>query len=251
MKTLVSLLLLLLLAGIGGAAYFTIYLYQPMAADYQRMKTGMPELDKARSELKKYKEKELLETTWIKPAIDTLNSGLNDEIQAGKAEVLSAGNKVVVNISEDAIYMPGSYTFSNESRQRLLKLASLLKSEALKGKFLYIGNTTQAAGAQRKGRKTIPAKDARTLAADRSLALIKYLEKNDMKPDMLVSAAYSSKQPEIGVKIKDRKTVIIVENPPVAPMVATKPVVPEAQTKPASQAQPKSIPIRPAQPKSN
>ncbi len=251
MKIFANLLLVLLLAGVGGAGYFYINLYQPMAADYERMKTGMPELDKARSELKKYKEQENRETTWIKTAIDTLSSGLHDEIQAGKAEVLSAGSTVVVNISEDAIYMPGSYTFSNESRQRLLKLASLLKSEALKGKFLSIGNTTQAAQAQRKGRKAIPAKDARTLAADRSLALIKYLEKSDIKPDVLVSAAYSSKQPEIGLKIKDRKTVIIIENQPVATMVATKLVVPEAQTKPAPQAQPKPIPIRPAQPKSN
>ena len=251
MKTLVSLLLLLLLAGVGGAAYFYIYLYEPMAVDYARMKTGMPGLDKAKAELAKYKEKEKKEAAWVNPMIDTLSAVLSDEIQAGKAEVLSTDGKVVVNISEQALYTPGSKTFAKDSPKLLAKIDSLLRNDAIKGKDIHIGNTTQAAQAQGKGRKRIPAKDARTLAAERSMELLKYLEKKGVNPDALIAAAYSSKQPEIGFKIKSNKTVIIIGTPPVVPMVATKPVVPEAQTKPAPQAQPKPIPIRPAQPKSN
>lgn len=266
MKIVVSLLIVLLLACVGGAGYFYITMYQPMVAE---MKIGMPELDKTKAELKKYKEKEKKETAWINPAIDTLSTGLTDEIKAGKAEVLSAGDKVIVNISEQALYTPGSKTFA-KGNSTLLKLDSLLRSDTVKGKNIFIGNTTQAVPGHGKGRKRIPAKDARTLAAERSMELIKYLEKKGASPDALIAAAYSSKQPEIGFKIKDHKTVIIIENPPSIPLVATKQeTVPQAQSRPAPttksttatsaapaaspapQAQPKPIPIRPAQPKSH
>ncbi len=245
MKIVSSVLLALFLAALGAAAVFYQKTYQPMAAEYEKMKGGMNELDRTKTELKKHKERESGEKAWLNPALDVLSAGLADEIKGGKAEVLSAGSKVIVNIAEDALYMPGSYTFAKESKQLLLKLESLLKSNELKGREIMIGNTTEAVPAQGKGRKKIPPKEARTLAADRSEVLIKHLEKNGVSHDVLIAAAYSSKRPEIGFTLKSRKTVITIENPLVGPAVALKQGPPPA----APAAQPKTTPIQPAQPK--
>lgn len=264
MKIVAYLLVFLLIAALGAGAYFYLNMFKPMTADYERMKTSMPELEKAKTDLKKYRERENQETAWLNPAVDAISTVLADEIKTGKAEVLAAGNKVVINISELALYMPGSYTFTQESRTLLVKLNTLLSSSVVKGKELSVGNTTEGAPARGKGRKRIPSKDARMLAADRSAALVKYLEKNGVNQDTLIAAAYSAKQPEIGFKIKNHKTVIIIENPPTAPLVAKQDVAstpsqvkptnatntmtaPEAQSVPP--AQPKPIPIQPAQPK--
>lgn len=217
MRIVIAILLVLLLAGIGGAAYFYMFTYQPLD---ERVKTSLPEFDKTKAELKKYKEKEKKETAWISPMINTLNTVLSNEIKTGKIEVLSTGNMVVVNISEEALYMPGSKTFAQDSRQLLANLDSLLKNDAIKGKDIYIGNTTQTPQMQGKGKRKIPAKDARTLAAERSLELVKHLEKNGVNPDALIAASYSSKQPAIGSKIKDHKTVILIGNPLLVPMEA-------------------------------
>jgi flagellar motor protein MotB len=243
MKIATSVLTALLLATLGVAAVFYLKTYQPMAAEHEKMKSGMTELDKAKTELKKYREKESRETAWLNPAIDILSAGLSDEIKAGKAEVLSSGNIVVVNIAEDALYIPGSHAFLKENQQLLRKLDSLLRDDKLKGKQITVGNTTQPVPAQSKGRKKIPARDARTLAADRSAALIQYLEKSGVNRDALIAAAYSSNQPEIGFKLKAQKTVIIIGNPPEGPTVASK------REPAAPQTQPQKIPIRPALPK--
>jgi outer membrane protein OmpA-like peptidoglycan-associated protein len=267
MRILTYVLLVLLLAAIGGAAFFYLTMYQPMTADYDRLKAGMPELDKARAELRKYKDKEKKDTAWIKPALEAFSSVLSDNIKAGTVEVLSADNRVVVNIAEQALYMPGSKTFTKESRPLLEKLDSLLRNDNLKEKNIYIGNTTKAVEARGRGRTKVPAKDARTLAVERSAELTKYLEKQGVQPDILIAAAYSSKQPAVGFNIKDKKTVIIIENPPVVPVVETKQPAPQAkpslETKgtttaaaaqtpsAASQTKPKPIPIRPSQAKPN
>ncbi len=263
MKIVTYVLIALLVVTLGAGAFFYLTNYQPMAADYAPMKAGIPEFDKAKAELKKFKEKESKEnkeTAWLTPALDALNSGLSNEIKNGKAEVLSAGNKVIVNIAEDALYMPGSYTFSKNSPPLLRILDSLLRDEKVKGKMITIGNTTQSVPAHGKGRRKVPAKDARTLAADRSAALVKYLEKSGVSQDALVAAAYSSKQPEIGFKLKDHKTVIIIENPLATPSVSIKqeaakeaPAPKASTTGPAApqQKQPKGIPIHPAQQKTN
>jgi hypothetical protein len=221
MKIVTSVLTALLILTLTAGAIFYIKAYKPMAEDTARMTARMPELDKATIELRQRKEKESKETAWLKPAIEALSAGLGSEIKSGKAEVLAAGNKVVVNISEQALYLPGSYTFSNESPQLRANLVALLKSDTVKGKDIYIGNTTHAVPAQGRGRKKIAAKDARTLAAERSAALIKYFEKNGVNQDALIAAAYSPQQPRMGFLIKDRKTVIIIENPPIVPLGAT------------------------------
>jgi hypothetical protein len=93
-------------------------------------------------------------------------------------------------------------------------------------------------------------------SAERSAALIKDLEKNQVDPDFLIAAAYPSTQPEIGFKIKTHKTIIVIENMLAAPSVATKqdtaPATKASTTVPvAPQTQPKAIPIQPAQPKTN
>ena len=222
MKIVTSVLIVILVVTLGAGAMFYLRTYKPLAEDYARMKTGLPAYEKAKAELRKLKEKESKETGWLKPGIDALSAGLSKEIESGAVEVLSAGNKVIVNISEQVLYLPGSYTFAKESPQLRSNLAALLKSDTLKGKDIYIGNTTQAVPSQGKGKRRIPAKDTRTLAAERSTALIKNFEKNGVNQDALIAAAYSAKQPVIGFKIKDHKTVIIIENPPTIPMVATK-----------------------------
>jgi hypothetical protein len=260
MKIVTAVLSALLIIALTAGALFYLKAYKPMAADNARMTTRMPELDKAKIELKQIKDKESRETAWINPAIGVLSAGFDNEIKSGKVEVLAAGNKVIVNISEQALFLPGSYTFSNESPQLRSNLVALLKSETLKGKDIYIGNTTHAVPARGRGKKKIPAKDARTLAAERSTALIRDFEKNGVNQDALIAAAYSPKHPMTGFLIKDRKTVIIIENPPTVPMGAVKqgtapqaakpiPVTGSTLTVPASRAasqtQPTPIPIQP------
>jgi len=264
MKIVTSVLIAILVATLGVGSVFYLKTYKPLAEDYARMKTGLPAYEKANAELKKLIEKESKETSWLKPGVDALGTGLSKEIESGTVEVLAAGNKVIVNISEQLLYLPGSYTFAKESPQLRSNLAALLKSDTLKGKDIYIGNTTQTVPSQGKGKRRIPAKDTRTLAAERSTALIKDFEKNGVNQDSLIAAAYSAKQPVIGFKIKNHKTVIIIENPPTVPMVAIKQeVAPQTQVKPApstkstltapvaplaSQARPKPTPIQPARP---
>jgi len=271
MKIVTYVLIALLVATLGAAAVFYLKAYKPLTAEQARMKIGMTELDKAKAELKKYKEKETQETAWMGPVIEAVNAGLADEIKAGTAEVLTTGSKVVVNIAEQALYMKDSYTFSQESPKLRSNLAALLKNDKLKGRDIYIGNTTTAVPAQTRGRKKIPGKDARTLAAERSAVLIKdFVEKNNVNQDSIISLAYTSKQPELGLKIKDHKTVMIIEKPAMA--AATQVSAPPAPAKPAPTAQstpiapataaptapaaaptappqPKPIPIQPAQPK--
>jgi hypothetical protein len=282
MRILAIVLIVLLLACVGGAAYFYLYMYQPMLADYAGLQSGKMEFDKAKAELKKYKDKERNDSAWIAPALTDINAVLSDEIKSGKAEIIDLGNRIVINIAEQALFMTGSKTFSNDSPPLRSKLESLLRNSSLKNKNMYIGNTTQEISAQTIGRKKIPAKDARTLAAERSMELIKNLEKKGVSQETLISVAYSSKMPDAGFKIKERKTMILIENlftvhPTAAlgvqtkptptttgtPAVPTAPQVQSKQTitvKPASAstptvsatspAQPKPVPIRP-QPKSN
>jgi len=261
MKIVTYLLAALLCASLGAAAIFYVFTFQPMAAEYARMKAGMPEFDKAKAELKRYKDKEKQESAWIAPLVETFGNGLNDEIKAGKAEVVSAGNAIIVNIAEDALYTPGSKTFAKDT-QTLLKLASLLKKEGLRGKDIFIGNATEAVAAHGKGRKRVPPKDALTLASERSEELVKYLEKYGAPQDSLAALAYSSKLPDRGFKIKNKKTIILISAVPAVnahDAAAAQPEsAPVSQSKPASPAQggvpktaPKAIPIKPAQPHTN
>ena len=248
MKIVTSVLAAVLILTLAAGALFYLKTYKPMAEENARMTARMPELDKAMIELRQRREKESKETAWLKPAIETLSAGLANEIKSGKAEVLAAGNKVVVNIVEQALYLPDSYTFSNESPQLRANLVALLKSDTLKGKDIYIGNTTHAVPALGRGRKKIAAKDARTLAAERSAALIKNLEKSGVSQDALIAAAYSPQQPKMGSLIKDRKTVIIIESPPTVPLGATDMAATVPAPRPASQTQPGAVPIQPARP---
>jgi hypothetical protein len=265
MKTVISVLTALLIVTLGAGAVFYLKTHKPMVEDYTRMKAALPAYEKANAELKKLQEKESKETAWLTPAVDALNTGLGNEIKSGKAEVFVADNKVIVNITERELFLPGSYTFAKESPQLRLNLVALFRNDVLKGKAIYIGNTTHDVPAKGRGRKKIPAKNARTLAAERSAALIKDFEKNGVNQDALIAAAYSSKQPVMGFLIKDRKTVITIETPPAVPLVATKQEAaqqslakPDPDTRStltvpapraAAQTQPRPIPILPAQQK--
>lgn len=259
MKIITFVLIALLIVTLGYAAVFYFNTFKPMAADYARLQEGLPGLEKAKAELKQYRDKENKENAWLTPAVDILRSALGNEIKAGKAEVVTAGNRVIVNIAEDAIFQRGSYVFSKDSLPLRQILTSLLKKNELEGKQYIVGNTTESVPAQGRGRRKIPAKDARSLAAQRSQALIKDFEKNGVPQYSLIAAAYSSKQPEIGFNLKSRKTVIIVENPLTATMVQAQPprqalpkpnstsVAPETTQPPQS----KLIPIQPAQPQTH
>jgi len=256
MKIVTYIVIALLILTLAAATAFYFTSYKPMMNDYARMKAGLPELNKASAELKKIREQEKKEMAWLNPAVDLLSSTLSAEIKAGKAEVLTSGNRLIVNIAEDALYVPGSYTFSKGSPALRTKLTTLLKKDELKSKDMYIGNTTEAVPVQGRGRKKMPGKDARTLAAERSVALIKDFENNGVDQNSLIAAAFSSKEPEFGVKIKAHKTTIIIENPlmatPVAAKQETAPSTKASTTGPvAPQMQPKMIPIQRAQPKAN
>ncbi len=260
MKIVTFLLGLLLVAALGGAAFFYTTTFQPMSLEYERLKAGMPELDKAKTELKKYKDEETRETAWIGPAVTALSKDLANELKDGKAEVTAAGkNAVVINISESALYTPESKTFAKDTQTRS-KLVALLKRDELKGKDILIGNATEAIPAHGKGRKRVPAKDALELASERSEELVKYLVKNGVPQETIAALAYSTKLPERGFKIKNGKTMIIigVYPPPAtlkqekAPAEKPKPAAvskPTATTAPSPKAQPKTIPFKKAQPK--
>jgi outer membrane protein OmpA-like peptidoglycan-associated protein len=257
MKIVTYILIGLLLVTLAGGAYFFQYIFKPMAVDYEKLKAGQPEFDKARKELGKYKEQEKLESGWTGPAAEKLRAGLSKDISDGKAEVVVAGNRIVINIREAVLFTPNSVTFAKDSQQSLANLASLLKD--LKDKDILVGNTTMPAPAQGKGRKRVPAKDARTLASGRTLELVKYLVKNGVADGTLIAASYPSKLPERGFKIKEKKTIFIISSPAI---VSTETPAPKQETKPAPAArstptvtagsaasQTKSIPISPGPPK--
>ena len=261
MKIVTYILIVLLLAILGGGAYFYLYMHEPMAAEYAKLQAGQPEFDKARKEINQLKAKEKQESGWMGPVLSALKQRLAGDITAGKAEVVSAGNRIIVNIAEGVLYTPLSVTFARDSKPALDNLAALLKD--LRDKEIVIGNMTKSAPAQGKGRKKVPARDARTLASGRSLELVKYLEKNGVSAETLVAASYPAKVPERGFKIKEQKTIIVITAPAsIAPEAA----VPkqEAVTAPASKptatpaakpaatipaAQLKSIPISTVPPK--
>jgi outer membrane protein OmpA-like peptidoglycan-associated protein len=250
MKLVAYIMIVLLIATLGGAAYFYQFVHEPLAGELERFKAGQPEFDKARRELKQYRDREIQDTAWITPIVETLKNGLAAEIASGRAEIAVAGNRIVVNIAESFLFTPMSVTFAKNSQQDLANLAALLKP--LKDREIIVGNTTEPAPAQGKGRKKVPAKDARTLAAGRSEELVKFLEKNGVAAEALVAAAYPSKVPEQGFKIKTEKTMITIGSrvpaspvPAPAPKEETKPTssTREIGTQPAPSSQPKPTPI--------
>ncbi len=265
MKIVTYVLGALLAAGLAAAALFYFITFQPMAIDYARMKAGMPELDRAKAELKKYRDKdakETKETAWIGPIADDLSKGLVEEIQAGRVEVVPAGNSIVVNIAENTLYTPHSVTFAQDSPPFRAKLAGLLGNKSLNGKQMIIANSTEAVPAQGKGKKKVPARDAITIATDRSLALIKFLVQSKVDQEALIAAGFGPKIPDTGFKIKDHKTMIIIQNAPVpAQQKAASPTASgakagekaEAAPPASAQQQPalKTIPLKTDQPKSN
>jgi hypothetical protein len=248
MKIVTYLLGALLVAALGAAALFYFATFAPMLADYNKLKAGLPELDKARTELKKCRERAAAEagkTEWISPIVTELSAALSDEIKAGTAEVSATENGVVINISEDVIYTPHSVTFAGKDREAFLKkLAAALGNKDLKGKTIILGNTTDAAPAQGRGAKKIPPKEARALAVDRSLQLVKFLERNKVDSEALVAAGYAAKTRDTGFKIKDHKTVILITKDPAPAAPSGKQEQPPA----ASQAAPQTIPLKPTQP---
>jgi hypothetical protein len=263
MKIVTYILGALLAAALAAAALFYFITFQPMAIDYARMKAGMPELERAKTELKKYRDKEAREAkevAWISPMMDDLTKGLAKEIQESMAEVTATSTGIVVNIAENVLYTPHSVTFAKDSPPFRAKLAGLLGNKSLTGKEIIVANSTDAVPAQGKGKKRIPPRDAFSLAADRSLALVKFLSQSNVPQEALVAAAYGSKMHDDGFKIRDHKTMIVIQNPP-AP-VQQKPVPTQATAaRPAEKAEaaasagtpttPRAIPLKTDQPKTN
>jgi outer membrane protein OmpA-like peptidoglycan-associated protein len=257
MKIVTYLVIALLVVTLAGGAYLYLYTYKPMEIEYARLQAGQPEFEKARKELARYASREKQETGWMDAARQALKKGLEKEIADGRAEVVAAGNQIIVNIAEGVLYTPLSVTFGRDSKPALDNLAALLKE--LKGKEIFVGNMTRSAPAQRKGRKKVPARDGRTLASGRSLELVKYLVKNGVPAEALVAASYPEKVPERGFKIRDQKTVIVITVPASASPESAAPKQ-EAKTAPAAQptatasaaapaSQLKSIPISTVPPK--
>ena len=154
MKIVTYILIVLLVAALGGGAYFYLYEFKPVTAEYEKMQQGQPEFERARKELSQLKAKEKQESGWVGPITDALKKGLASDIAAGKAEVIVAGSRIIVNIAEGVLYTPLSITFARDSKPSLDNLAVLLKE--LKDKEIIVGNMTKAASAQGKGRKRFP-----------------------------------------------------------------------------------------------
>jgi len=232
MKIVTTIVIALLVVALAGGAYFYLYAYKPMAAEYAKLQAGQPEFEKTRKELAKYASREKQETGWIDTAKQALTKGLTSEIAAGRAEVVAAGNRIIVNIAEGVLYTPQSVTFGRDSRPALENLAALLKE--FRDKEIVVGNMTKSAPAQGKSRKKVPARDGRALASGRSLELVKYLVKNGVPAETLVAASYPENVPERGFKIKDQKTVIVITVPASVSPEAAAPKL-EAKTAPATQ----------------
>lgn len=244
-------LLVVCLAAVG---YYYMAVYKPLAAEYEQLKNTKPELDKAKKELSKYRERENQEkqaTAWIPAGVAAVNAQLKTLIEGGKAEVVASGSRIVINISEDVLYTPQSITFAKASRPVLDTLALTLKE--FKDKEIFVGNVTVSVPAKGKGRKKTPAKDARTIAAGRSVELVKSLEKNGVPSESLIASAYPPKLPDHGFKLKDQKTVIVISAPAAAAQAAAspaaKPAAPQTAPTATSQNQQKPIPITTAPPK--
>jgi len=255
MKVVTYIVVGLLIAVLAGGAYAYMFLYKPMALEYEKLRAGQPEFDKARKELAKCREREKTESSWTGPVAEILRKGFNKEITEGKAEVAVSGNRIVLNVAETVFYTPHSVTFAKDSQPSLAMLALLLKD--IRDKDISVGVATLPAPAQGKGRKRVPAKDARTLAAGRTLELVKYLVKNGVADDALIAAAYPSRMPDRGFKLKGEKVVIIISAPVAAQASAAGSEKPDmkaaASTKatqaPAAAPQIKTIPISTIPPK--
>jgi hypothetical protein len=103
MKIVAYLLIFLLVATLGGAAYFYLTVHQPMALDLAKMKAGLPEFDRLKRDFRKCQDAEKAATGWTGPVADQLGKGLAAEIADGKAEVVVSGNRVVANIDETVL----------------------------------------------------------------------------------------------------------------------------------------------------
>jgi hypothetical protein len=255
MKVVTYIVIGLLVAVLAGGTYAYLFFYKPMGLDYEKLKAGQPEFDRARRELTKCREREKAETAWTGPVAEMLRRGFNKEITEGKAEVSVSVNRVVLNVAEAVFYTPHSVTFAKDSQPALAMLATLLKD--IKDRDISVGMATVPAPAQGKGRKKVPAKDARTLAAGRTLELVKYLVKNGVADSTLIAAAYPARMPDRGFKLKGEKVVIIVSAPVAAEPSAAGTEKPDtkaaASTKatqpPAAAPQIKTIPISTVPPK--
>ncbi len=254
MKIVTYVVVALLVVALAGGAYFYSIPYKQLAAEYEKLRAGQPEFDRARKELAKYKEREKANSGWTGPAAERLRTGLAREISEGTAEVVVAGDRVVLNISEKALYTPNSVTFAKDSPQELANLAAVLKD--FRDREILVGNATVPAPAQGKGRKRIPAKDARTLASGRTLALVKNLAQNGVADETLIAAAYPAKMPDHGFRLKGEKVIIVIAAPagaeaiPASAKPDTKPAVSTKMTPtPAAASQIKTIPISTVPPK--
>ncbi len=235
MKIVTYILGALLAAVVGAAAFYYFTVVVHMTAENQQLKAGMPAFEKAKADLRKCREAEKKTTAWIAPVIETVTKELSVEVNAGTAEVQAADTRVIVNISEQMLYLDRSVTFSRDSVPVLQKLAALLKNPALKDREIVVGNMTLPVAARGKGRKKTPAKDARILASERSTALVKYLvEKGGINQESLVAAAYPAALPDRGFKIRDQKTIIIIQTPAMIDMAGRKPAAAVQQPQPAS-----------------
>jgi hypothetical protein len=254
MRIVTYILIIILIGVLGAGAYLYLYMYQPMAAEHALLKAGQPGMEKA---LRKFQDQDKQERAWTGPLAGMLQSGLAAEIASGKAEVVVAGNRVVVNLAEELLYTPQSVTFAKDSQPLQLRLAGLFKE--VKDKEVLVGNMTQPAPAQGRGRRRVPAKDARTLAAARSHELVKALVRNGVPDASLVSAAYGAAMPDRGYKIKNNKTMFIISAHAPAEPAAVQPVA-QPQARPASAPagtasapsppqQPQPIPITPTPPR--
>jgi hypothetical protein len=164
MKIVTYILGALLAAVLGAAAFYYFTTAQPMTAENQKLKAGMPEFEKAKADLKKCKEAERKATAWVAPVVETAKREFAVELNAGTAEVQPADTRVIVNLSEKMLYIDGSVTFSKDSVPMLQKIGNLLRNPVLKDREFIVGNMTLPVAA--RGKES--GKDARIPCSERS-----------------------------------------------------------------------------------
>ena len=251
MKIVTYILGALLAAVLGAAAFYYFTTAVPLTAENRNLKAARTEFEKAKLDLKKCREADKKRTAWIAPVIETAKKELAAEMNAGQAEVQADDTRVIVNLTEHLLYMDRSVTFSKDSVPVLQKIAALLKNPSLKDREIIVANMTLPVAARGKGRKKIPAKDARILASERSTALVKYLvEKGGISQESLIAAAYPATQPDRGFKIRDQKTIIIIQVPAMIDLAGQK-TQPTSAPSGTAAPSPQPVPTNEASPKAN
>ncbi len=169
----------------------------------EKLKKQNEELSRAVGELKiliqaieEHEANLLLENEKLKKEIDKLTQtqkkelekNFNVEIQKGEIQVDQKGKKIVINVSDEITFQPGSAKLKKSGKQTLLKLVSILRNYT--GQKLYIeGNTDDS-----------PIKNSKyldnwELSTARALSVVRFLIQQGIPPRYIAAVGNSQYNP--------------------------------------------------------